>query len=133
MKLPPQLILTKYLYEKSKILTQPAVYQLGDTVIKLVDLEVGSIQGFKVLTSNILVPLNFREFNRAEQNLFSFVGHVVSLTGSGLSVNVRIQTQDLCRPDNLAISIPKEQAKHWMPGTVVQFKVYPVPERDNPS
>lgn len=63
-----------------------------------------------------------------------FVGHVVSLTGSGTSMDVLVNTEtSACGTRNLVLHIPREQALHWLPGRIVQFTVYTLPEPQAPN
>ena len=62
-----------------------------------------------------------------------FVGHVISLTGSGATMDVKIATPvSSCLPRELVLSIPRESASAWLPGRMVQFTAYTLPEPNQP-
>ena len=60
-----------------------------------------------------------------------FVGHITSLDAhfSGEKLTVRIAPQrSECGQETISINIPKSDAANWIPGGMVQFTIYTLPE-----
>ena len=60
-----------------------------------------------------------------------FVGHITNLDAhfSGEKLTVRIAPQrSECGQDTISINIPKRDAANWIPGRMVQFTIYTLPE-----
>jgi hypothetical protein len=59
-----------------------------------------------------------------------FQGHVEGLTSSGNSYNVCCGVEAKVSPRNITFSVPKSEGQYWMPGRIVQFTAYTLPEKD---
>ena len=60
-----------------------------------------------------------------------FVGHITNLDAhfSGEKLTARIAPQrSECGQDTISINIPKSDAANWIPGRMVQFTIYTLPE-----
>jgi hypothetical protein len=63
----------------------------------------------------------------------TFNGHVAEMKHSGSEIELTLITpMDPCDGKPFIVRIPASQAKHWIPGRVVSFTLYTMPE-DSPK
>lgn len=63
----------------------------------------------------------------------TFQGHVEALEAAApAQVVVKLRTpMDPAGGHEMALRLPAEEAKHWLPGTIVQFTIYTLAPRDH--
>ncbi len=68
-----------------------------------------------------------------DEMTITFQGHVSEMRGGGAnSIVLTIQTpMDPCGGKPFIVAIPSSQAKHWLPGRMVSFSLYTLPEPES--
>jgi hypothetical protein len=61
----------------------------------------------------------------------TFQGHVEAMSATGMGeIELSIVTpMDPCNGKPFVVRIPADQAKHWIPGRMVSFTLYTLPEQ----
>jgi hypothetical protein len=58
-----------------------------------------------------------------------FQGHVAEMKTAGSELELTIQTpMDPCNGKPFVVRIPATESKHWIPGRMVSFTIYTLPE-----